>query len=67
MRVSKDWATAIPLTLTLSREGRGIRFQIKAVNTFVLVEVNILLACENILSRKIDLPKGEKGFVRISS
>jgi len=35
VRVSQAYSTLIPLTLALSREGRGDRIKVKGVNAFV--------------------------------
>jgi hypothetical protein len=37
VRVNEGFAAPIPLTLALSREGRGERISVKAFNAFVLV------------------------------
>ena len=37
MRVTEAYVTLIPLTLPLSREGRGKRIIVKGINAFVLV------------------------------
>jgi hypothetical protein len=37
VRVSQAYSTLVPLTLALSREGRGKRIKVKGVNAFVLV------------------------------
>jgi nucleoid DNA-binding protein len=39
VRVNECFAARIPLTLALSREGRGERISVKAFNAFVLVLV----------------------------
>ena len=38
MRVGQAYSTLIPLTLPLSREGRGERIKVKGVIAFVLVK-----------------------------
>ncbi len=38
MRVTEAYVALIPLTLPLSREGRGKRMIVKGINAFVLVQ-----------------------------